>query len=152
MKVTEIIGKGLLTLTLFGLLGTAFVVQATDTVPYKSNVSGKVTYTDTGGVIEEETGIATHLGTFTMSGATDEHGIMWITITAANNDKLFAVVVYVSPSMDTVEINVYDGTGRFEHATGDITAYLTVTSVQMPSIYYTAIGTGTITTVGASKQ
>ena len=148
MKVT---GKALLKLSLFGLLATAFVVQAKDTVPYKSNVSGKITYTDTGAFIEE-TGIATHLGNFTLSGATDADGIMWMTITAANKDTLLAVVVYVSESMDTVKILVYGGTGRFENATGDITAHLTITSVEMPSIYYTATGTGTITTVGASKR
>jgi len=137
---------------LFGLLAAALVVQAKDTVPYKSDVSGKLTYTDSGGMVIEEAGIATHLGNFTMSGATDEAGMMWMTITAANKDTLLAVVIYVSESMDTVEILILDGTGRFEHATGDITAHLTITSVEMPSIYYTATGTGTITTVGASKR
>ncbi len=146
------IREKLIKLALVGLLASPLGLQAKETVDYKSSVSGEITYTDSGGMVIHESGIASHLGNFTMSGGTDEQGVMWMTISAANEDKLFAVVVYASENMDTVEIVVYDGTGRFEHATGNITAKITISSVNLPNIAYTATGSGTITTVGASKK
>ena len=144
--ISALIGAGL-------LLGT-LLVQGGDTVPYCGKVVGQITYLDNGGLMLQETGIGTHLGNFTVAGETDENGILWFTITCASEDELYGVVA--GQSGNTVELLIYDGTGRFKGASGSITATLTFdpepVSYNPLIIGYTAIGTGTISTVGSSKE
>ena len=147
-SISALIGAGL-------LLGT-LLVQGGETVPYRSKTVGQITYLDNGGVMLQETGIGTHLGNFTVAAETDEKGIVWLTITCASKDELYGVVVAVSQDGTTVELQIYDGTGRFKGASGSITATFTYdpepVSYSPLILGYTAIGTGTISTVGSTKK
>ena len=140
-----------------GVLASVLLAQAKDTVPYHSTVNGQaVVNPETGANLSiEEVGVGTHLGRFTLSGAADTDGVIWFTVTAANGDKLFGAVVGASPSGDTY-LHIYDGTGRFKGATGDINATLTIdpnpASINPVTLPYTATTTGTISTVGSSKK
>jgi hypothetical protein len=132
-----------------GLLAGAGLVQGGETVPYKSKVSGHLTFTPSGGFTIEETGIGTHLGNFTLVGATDASGILWFTLTAANGDQVLGVLVDAALDLSWVELVIYDGTGRFEGATGNITGIVTM---DWSTLAYTAVGSGSITTVGSNKK
>ena len=132
-----------------GLLVGAGLVEGGETVPYKSKVSGHLTFTPSGGFTIEETGIGTHLGNFTLVGATDAQGIFWFTLTAASGDQVLGVLVDAALDLAWVEFVIYDGTGRFEGATGNITGIVTM---DWSKLAYTAVGTGSITTVGSGKK
>ena len=141
-----------------GVLTGMLVAEAKDTVPYHSVISGQaVINPDTGAILStEEAGIGTHIGKFTLSGVADADGVIWFTVTAANGDKLFGVVVGASPSGEEIYLLIYDGTGRFEGATGDITASITIdpnpVSLNPVTLAYKGTGTGTISTVGSNKK
>jgi hypothetical protein len=139
-----------------GVLAGALLTQAGDMVPYHSKTIGQMQMSSGGSIVAiEETGIGTHIGKFTLSGAIDpESGYFLFTVIAANKDKLFGAVV--GGSGNTVELAILDGTGRFKDATGHITATMTVdpTPVSFDPLIlaYTATTTGEISTVGASKS
>ena len=147
----------LLGLTTAGVLAGAVLTQAGDMVPYHSETIGymQMLPDGSGPVAIEETGIGTHLGKFTLTGAIDQQsGYFLFTVTAPNGDKLFGAIV--GGSENTVELAILDGTGRFQGATGHITATITVDPIPVsldPLILaYTATTTGEISTVGASKM
>jgi hypothetical protein len=140
-----------------GVFAGALLVQAKDMVPYHSKTIGymQMLPDGSGPMAIEETGIGTHIGNFTLTGAIDEKsGYFLFTVTAANGDNLFGAIV--GGSGNTVELAILDGTGRFQGATGHITATVTVDPVPVsldPLILgYTATATGEISTVGASKK
>ena len=120
-----------------------------ETVPYKSKVSGHLTFTPSGGFAIAETGIGTHLGRFTLVGETDANGIFWFTLTVASGDQVFGVLADAAPDLAWVELVVSGGTGRFEGATGNITGIVTMNWL---TLNYTAVGSGSITTVGSNKK
>lgn len=140
-----------------GILTGALLTQAGDTVPYHSKTIGHMQMLPDGNgpVAIEETGIGTHIGNFTLTGAIDqESGYFLFTVTAANGDNLFGAIV--GGSGNTVELAILDGTGRFKGATGYITATVTIDPVPVsfdPLILaYTATTAGEISTVGANKK
>lgn len=138
-----------------GVLASALLTQAGDMVPYHSKTIGQVVVDPTSGTILsiEETGIGTHIGKFTLTGAW-ESGYFLITATAMNGDSLFIVVVGLSGN--TVEMAILDGTGRFNGATGHLTATTTVdpnpVSFDPLTLAYTGAATGEISTVGSNKK
>jgi hypothetical protein len=142
-----------------GVLASVLITQAGDMVPYHSKTIGQMTMIympdgSTAVVAIEETGIGTHIGKFALSGAFDlDSGIFWFTATAANGDNLFGYVD--GGSGNTVELAIYDGTGRFKGATGHITATMTIANTVNLNpliLAYTGTATGEISTVGASKK
>jgi hypothetical protein len=76
------------------------------------------------------------------------------TVTAANRDELYGMVVGLSGN--TVYLLIFDGTGRFKGATGKISATLTIDPIPVNldplTLAYTATATGTISTVGSNKK
>jgi hypothetical protein len=130
------------------LLGGAQAVQAEEVVPYKSKVGGQMTLTPSGFAIEE-TGVATHLGKFRLVGETDAAGIFWFTLSTANGDDVFGYLADAAPDLSWVELMIYDGTGRWEGATGNITG---IVSMDWSTLTYTAAGSGSLSTVGSAKQ
>jgi hypothetical protein len=132
-----------------GLLAGAILVQGGETVPYKSKVSGHLTFNDSGGFTIEETGIGTHLGNFSLVGETDPDGILWFTLTAANGDQVVGFLLDAAEDLAWVELVINGGSGRFEGATGHITGIVTM---DWSTGNYTAVGTGSITTVGPNKH
>ena len=137
-----------------GVSAGALLTQAGDMVPYHSVVTGQMSITSTGSTKIEETGIGTHLGNFTLTGESDLLGVIWFTVTVANGDKMFGAIV--GGSGNTIELAIFDGTGRFKGATGHITATITVdpnpVSLDPLILAYTATTTGEFSTVGASKK
>jgi hypothetical protein len=131
------------------------LTHAGDRVPYHSKTIGQMVLDpDTGAILSiEETGVGTHLGTFTLTGAYDG-GYFMMAATAANEDTLFLVVVALTGN--TVEMDILGGTGRFSGATGHITGTTTIdpnpVSFEPLILAYTATVTGEISTVGSSKQ
>ncbi|NER11299.1 hypothetical protein SAMN06265375_103346 [Muriicola jejuensis] len=76
----------------------------------------------------EGVGNATHLGRFTitLSYCFNEQGpveYIYATQTAANGDQVYSVVVGNNPEVQSIDFMIYDGTGRFENATGFITLF-----------------------------
>jgi hypothetical protein len=136
-------------LVALGVLAGTLLLQGTETTPYKSKVSGQLTFKSLGGFTIEETGIGTHLGKFNLVGETDGDGILWFTLTAANGDQVLGVMVDAAVDLSWVELVIYDGTGRFKGATGSIHGIVTM---DWATLAYTAVGSGSITTVGSSKQ
>jgi len=140
-----------------GVLASALLTQAGGMVPYHSKTIGymQMLPDGSGPVAIEETGIGTHIGNFTLTGAIDEEsGYLLFTVTAVNGDNLFGAVV--GGSGNTVELAILDGTGRFKGATGHITATITVdpnpVSLDPLILAYTATTTGEISTVGSNKK
>lgn len=138
-----------------GVLAGALLTQAGEMVPYHSKTIGQMQMSPDGSSIAaiNETGIGTHIGNFTLTGAYDAgSGYFLMTATAANGDNLFLVVVGLNGN--TVEMEVLDGTGRFKGATGHLIGTTTVESVSPDflTITYTATVTGEISTVGSSKK
>ena len=140
-----------------GVLAGAFLAQAGDMVPYHSETIGQMQLLPDGSgpVAIEETGVGTHIGNFTLTGAIDEEsGYFLFTVTAANGDKLFGAII--GGSGNTVELAILGGTGRFKGATGHITATITVdpnpVSLDPLILAYTATTTGEISTVGSNKN
>jgi hypothetical protein len=154
--------KKLVLLGLFaaGVLAGALLTQAGDMVPYHSKTIGQMQMLPdgTGPVAIEETGIGTHIGKFTLTGAIDEEsGYFLFTVIAANKDKLFGAII--GGSGNTVELAIFDGTGRFKGATGHLSATTTVDPNPVgvsPDGFlifaYTATATGEISTVGSNKK
>ncbi len=132
-----------------GVWAGAGLAQGDETVPYKSRVSGHLTFTPSGGFKIEESGIGTHLGNFTLIGETDATGILWFTLTVASGDQLLGVMVDAAPDLSWVELVIYDGTGRFEGDTGNITG---IVAMDWSTLSYTAVGSGSMTTVGSNKK
>jgi len=154
LQTRRFVGLGLIAA---GVLAGALLAQAKDMVPYHSKTIGymQMLPDGSGPVAIEETGIGTHVGNFTLTGAIDEEtGYFLFTVTVANGDKLFGAIV--GGSENTVELAILDGTGRFQGATGHITATVTVDPIPVsfdPLILaYTATTTGEISTVGARKK
>lgn len=135
-----------------GLLGI-LPVQGDNTVPYHSKTVGQITYAADGGVLIEETGKGNQLGNFELKGETGALGYIWLFITAANGDNVFGVVV--GGSGNTIELDLFDGTGRFVGVTGHITATITPdpnpVSTDPLTLSYTATTTGSLSTVGSNK-
>jgi hypothetical protein len=138
-----------------GALAGPLLTHAGNMVPYHSKTIGQMVLDpDTGAILSiEETGIGTHLGKFTLTGAYDG-GYFMITAIAANGDKLFLVVVDLIGN--TVEMGILGGVGRLNGATGHITATTTIdpnpVSFDPLILAYTATVTGEISTVGSSKK
>lgn len=124
------------------------LAQGGDTVPYKSKTSGHLTFTP-GGFKIQETGIGTHLGKFTLIGETDQNGDVWIALTAASGDQVFCVSVDAAEDLSWVELEIYDGTGRFEGATGHIAA---IVAMDWSTMDYAVVASGSITTVGSNQK
>jgi hypothetical protein len=142
-----------------GVLAGALLTQAGDMVPYHSTTVGQMQMkvnpdASLSLVALEETGIGTHIGKFTLTGAWE--GIYFLmTATAANGDNLFLAVVGLNGN--TVEMAILDGTGRFKGATGHITGTTTIdfnnpVSLDPLILAYTATTTGEISTVGSNKK
>jgi hypothetical protein len=138
-----------------GVLAGALLTQAGDRVPYHSKTIGQMVVDPASGNILsiEEVGVGTHIGKFTLTGAS-EGGLFLMTAIAANGDNLFLVVVGLNGN--TVEMRILGGTGRFKGATGHITGTTTMdpTPVSLDPLIlaYTATTTGEISTVGSNKQ
>jgi hypothetical protein len=145
----------LLGLIAVGALAGPLLTQAGDMVPYHSKTIGQMVVDPADGTILsiEETGIGSHIGKFTLTGAW-ESGYFLITATAMNGDSLFIVVVGLSGN--TVEMAILDGTGRFDGASGHLTATTTVdpnpVSLDPLILAYTGAVTGEISTVGSNKK
>jgi hypothetical protein len=161
-SITGLLKSRRLRWSLPALIGAAallatFFVQGGQMVPYRSKTVGQVTtyFNDAGAVTKvllQESGIGTHLGNFTVAGKTHEDGYLYFTITCASKDELYGVVV--GQDGNTIYLQIYDGTGRFRGASGSITATLTYdppVGLNPQTIGYTAIGTGSISTVGSNK-
>ena len=131
------------------IIGGTLVVQGGETVPYKSNVAGQMTLKSDGGFKIEETGIGAHLGKFKLVGETDDKGILWFTLTAANGDEAFGFLIDAAVDLSWVKLVIYDGTGRFEGSTGIIDAFV---AMDRSTLSYTGVGTGSISTVGSTKN
>lgn len=98
-------------------------------------------------IFVEGEGNATHLGLFTIelsycSDGVNPTGPIEGVQTAANGDKLYTVVVGADPQANSLDFFYYDGTGRFEGATGFITLFFTFDYVNQTFENY---GEGTIT-------
>jgi hypothetical protein len=139
------------------VLAGALLTHAGDMVPYHSKTIGHMQMLPDGSgpVAVEETGIGAHIGSFTLTGAIDvTSGYFLFTVTVANGDNMFGAIV--GGSGNTVELAIFDGTGRFKGATGHITATTTVdpnpVSLDPLILAYTATTTGEISTVGSSKK
>jgi hypothetical protein len=119
----------------------------TDTAPWKGKSSGKLKTVQAGGgsaYLFSETGTATCVGKFTEIGTPDAStGTTWITITAANKDKLYGVVVGSSGSLPVLnyKIVIYGGTGQFKGARGSFVETLTI---DPKTGAFTATSAGTI--------
>ena len=136
----------------------ALLTQAGDMVHYHSTTDGEMQMqvnpdASLSIVALEETGIGTHIGKFTLTGAS-EGGLFLMTAIAANGDNLFLVVVGLNGN--TVEMVIFGGTGSFNGATGHITGTTTIdpTPVSLDPLIlaYTATTTGEISTVGSNKE
>ncbi len=116
-------------------------------VPWKGKSKGQLTPDMTGAGLAyaiAEAGNATHVGNFTEVGTPDPTtGVTWITITAANNDELYGVVVGTSGSLPVVEYNIviFDGTGHFQGAQG---SYVETLTIDPATLEFTATSAGTI--------
>jgi hypothetical protein len=140
-----------------GALASPLLTHAGDMVPYHSKTIGHMQMLpdSSGPGAVEETGIGAHIGNFTLTGAIDEaSGYFLFTVTVANGDNMFGAIV--GGSGNTIELAIFDGTGRFKGATGHITATITVdpnpVSLDPLILAYTATTTGEISTVGSSKK
>lgn len=95
----------------------------------------------------EGEGNASHLGKFTITLDYCSDGVAPVspilaTQTAANGDQLYSVVVGSDPSKGSLDFMYYDGTGRFEGASGFITLFFTFDYVNQTFSNY---GEGTLT-------
>ena len=95
----------------------------------------------------EGEGNASHMGLFTisLSYCFNEEGpveYIYATQTAANGDELYSVVVGNNPEEQALDFYIYDGTGRFMGATGEITLFF---NFDYENGTYTNYGEGTIT-------
>jgi hypothetical protein len=151
-RTTKLVALGLIAV---GVLAGPLLTHAGDMVPYQSKTIGQMVLDpNTGAILSiEETGIGTHLGKFTLTGAYDG-GYFMMTAIATNGDKLFLVVVDLIGN--TVEMDILGGTGRFNGTTGHITGTTTLdpnpVSFDPLILAYTATVTGEISTVGSSKK
>jgi hypothetical protein len=112
------------------------ILSAKDAVERPFHISGQISF-----IPFSDTGVATHFGKF-VSYATDETGSAGFYVTA-NGDVVCWKVVSYDPDTSTVVISFTGGTGRFESATGQFTAPMTL--VDLDTLTFDYEGEGTIT-------
>lgn len=104
-------------------------------------------------VVVEGQGHVTHMGLTSVNisyctfDGLNSNDIIYGFLTAANGDKIFSFLTFASEAPDEngiwiQEWTVYDGSGRFDGATGEITLYVTF---DFPNSLWSNTGVGTIT-------
>jgi hypothetical protein len=124
-----------LALALLAVAGLAAPVPAGEQVPFKGSFEGDVTVTPPFVMVDvEATGVATHLGKFTLDiphvvNAANGTAIGSYEFTAANGDKLYAEFTGIATPTATPGVlyieetaTITGGTGRFAGATGSFTS------------------------------
>jgi hypothetical protein len=168
MKIKQNYLKVGLVLTALTLLALAYSAMAGDQVPYKGEEAGVVTkgafqfpFSHQSTAAEGE---ATHIGHYTLTGdfvVDVRFGIAAgvFTLTAANGDMLFLDMKGHADPTDLTKtvanFTVTGGTGRFEGATGSITAdnqFDFAVNLPISHLPYVAEIEGTISTPGANKK
>ena len=124
--------------------------------PYKLTTEGTIKFTPGGGkctqsILEEVYGVgnASHLGKNTIEISYCTNGLFPLTPvmgvqTAANGDKLFTYLAGVGEDFEGffMEYVYYEGTGRFEGATGYVKLYPTIWSIDENTLGFTNYGSG----------
>jgi hypothetical protein len=125
------------------------IITKNPMVPWKSASAGQVVpvTTNPSGYIVVEAGVADNLGRFTEIVTPTPAGTGDVEITAANGDKLFGTLYFLSDTEVLVALD--NGTGRFEDAKG---SYIATLNWTVPMSSFTATATGSLSTVGSNKQ
>jgi hypothetical protein len=157
-----------LLVTALAALALGGPATAGEQVPFEGSSSGVVTVTGvsypfvTVSLVGE--GVATHLGSFTVSAVVVldvsidiEHGGiptgMW-TLTAANGDQLFLAMGGhgIDATHGFGAFTVVGGTGRFQGATGYYEQIITFPTGRVPPVFpYTDVLVGTISSPGSNQ-